>query len=253
MSTVSTTPAAEVSPVPRKATAINVYSHSTLLYWWPVWTLGALLAILTYVEGIKIPFADAEVVIHPSKNLGVIYTIALLLVIVLTNATVRGLASAMVIVILIALTFMFAYMGWWESILSAVADLAMFMNLGFYVFFSTAVFIIWLLTVFVFDRLEYWTFRPGQVVHNMVFGGGARTYDTNNMSVYKLRSDLFRHWILGLGSGDLHVATTGANAQEFILPNVMFIGVKLPRIQELVAMKPDENTLVTPVTFGEPG
>jgi hypothetical protein len=73
------------------------------------------------------------------------------------------------------------------------------------------------------------------------------------MSVYKLRDDLFRHWILGLGSGDLHVSTTGANAQEFILPNVMFIGTKLSRIQHVIAMKPDDNSTAKPVTFGEPG
>jgi len=231
---------------------LRIFAHSPLLYWWPVWVTGYILALITYLEGQVFQFRDAAVVIHPSKSLGVIYTVVFILVVVLTNATVRGIASAMVITVLIALTFLFAYMDWWEAIFEAVDRLAIFMNLGFYVFFSTAVFLIWALGVFVFDRMDYWVVRPGQVVHQMVFGGGSRSYDTRNMSVYKLRNDLFRHWILGLGSGDIHISTAGGGGQEFILPNVMFAGRKLLTIQELVAMKPDEHTGVLPMTVGEP-
>jgi hypothetical protein len=232
---------------------ITVYSHSALLYWWPVWVTGYILALITYLEGQVVHFQNAAVVIHPSKNLGVIFTMVCILVIVLTNATARGLASAMVITVILALTFLFAYLGWWEKIFELIERLAIFMNLGFYVFFSTAVLIVWALGVFVFDRLDYWEFRPGQVIHKMVFGGGSRTYDTRGMSVYKLRNDLFRHWILGLGSGDIHVAAASAGGnQDFILPNVMFAGRRLNAIQELVSMKPDENLSVVPMTVGEP-
>jgi len=175
-----------------------------------------------------------------------------ILVAVLTNATVRGLASALVIAILLAVTFLFAYLDVWEDILRAIDKLAIYMNLGFYVFFSTAILIIWLLAVFVFDRLEDWTFRPGQVGHNMVFGGGARTFDTINMSVFKLRSDLFRHWILGLGSGDIHLSSPSGGGREFILPNVMFVGAKLSAIEHMVAMKPNEVERAVPMTVGEP-
>ena len=175
-----------------------------------------------------------------------------ILVAVMTNATVRGVASALVIAVILALTFLLAYLDLWENILHALSYLAMYMNLGFYVFFSTAIFIIWALAVFVFDRLESWTFRPGQVVHNMTFGGGSRTFDTINMSVYKLRSDLFRHWILGLGSGDIHLAPAGANAHEIILPNVLFVGARLNAIETLVSMKPNEREVSMPMTVGEP-
>jgi hypothetical protein len=127
----------------------------------------------------------------------------------------------------------------------------MYMNLGFYVFFSTAVFLVWALAVFVFDRFNYWEFRPGQAINHMVLGGGAKTYDTNGMSVFKLQDDLFRHWVLGMGSGDLHIATAGAVRQEFVLVNVLFIAGKLKEIQRLVAMKPDEAPAQV-VTVGEP-
>jgi hypothetical protein len=253
MATVSTAPVTDMSRPHAHAPEMRIYSHSPLVYWWPVWVVGYVLAALTYVDGTTVDFGDTAVVMHPSKNLGVIYTLVTFLVILLTNATVRGLASALVIVIILALTFMFAYYGWWEDIFRAVQRLAIYMNLGFYVIFSTGILIIWLLAVFVFDRLEYWSFRPGQAEHHFVFGGSSRTYDTHGMSVHKLRDDLFRHWILGLGSGDLHVATTGAHAGEFVVPNVMFVGWKLDRVQHLIAMKPDEHAPSPAVTAGEPG
>jgi hypothetical protein len=231
---------------------VVVVPHSTLFYWWPVWAVGYILALLTLMQGQTVQFGDTPVLMHPSKNLGVIYTIVFTLVVLMTNVTVRGLASAVVIAVVLALTFLFAYLDWWDDIFDALGRLAIFMNLGFYVFFSTAVFGMWLAALFIFDRLNYWEFRPGQAIHHTVFGGGARAFDTHGMSVYKLRDDLFRHWLLGVGSGDLHVATTGATHREYVLPNVLFIGSKLPRIQELVAMKPDENAVPATVTAGAP-
>src|SRR5947207_5428597 len=30
---------------------IKIVSHSTLLYWWPVWAFGFVLALLTWMDG----------------------------------------------------------------------------------------------------------------------------------------------------------------------------------------------------------
>src|SRR5262245_23612826 len=30
---------------------VRLYSHSAILYWWPVWAVGFLMALLTYLEG----------------------------------------------------------------------------------------------------------------------------------------------------------------------------------------------------------
>src|SRR5262245_64838173 len=92
---------------------VTVYPHSMLLYWWPVWVTGYILALLTWVEHRFAEFhqANGEVVrvlMHPNKGLGVIYAVVFLLVIVLTNSTVRGIASALVIAIILALTFLLA-------------------------------------------------------------------------------------------------------------------------------------------------
>jgi hypothetical protein len=241
MATATVESVVAASPGAAQPQEVIVYSRTSLFYWWPIWAVGYALAILTYFQGEQTAFSDAVVIMHPSKNLGVIYTVVFLLVLLMTNVTVRGIESLTVIIAVLAMTFLFAYMGWWDSIFSAISALAIFMNLGFYVFFSTAIFLIWALAFFIFDRLNYWRFRPGQMIYQRVFGGGAQTYDTHGMSVAKLRDDLFRHWILGFGSGDLQIAITGARKADFTVPNVLSIGSKLDSIQRLVSMKPDEN------------
>jgi len=238
----------QASVQPMSATPVTVYSHSPLFYWWPVWAIGYLLAGLTYFQGEYIALGDATVLVHPSKNLGVIYTVVFLMVILMTHATVRGLASLTVIVSLLAATFLFAYLGWWDRIFGLVQSLAIFMNMGFYVFFSTAVFLVWASSYLIFDRTEHWTFHAGQMVHHTFLSSGEQTYDSRGMSIEKMRDDLFRHWVLGLGSGDLKVSTTGAAKTEFVIPNVLFIGGKVSRIQRLTAMKPDETPDVVQVT-----
>jgi hypothetical protein len=112
------------------------------------------------------------------------------------------------------------------------------------------VLLVWALAMFVVDRLDYWTIHPGQMVHHSVFGGAEQSYDTRGMSVTKLRSDLFRHWVLGFGSGDLQIAATGARSNEFVIPNVLFVGTKLQRIEELVSLKPEIRENV--VAVGQP-
>ncbi|MFO0965774.1 MAG: hypothetical protein U0793_09355 [Gemmataceae bacterium] len=246
MSTIEVKQPVVQEGAPAIASELTVFGHSSLFYWWPVWTVGYILAIITYLGGEHIAFSyhgvQTEVIIHPSKNLGVIFGVIIVLVVLMTNVTVRGVASLTVIIAALAVTFFLAYMGWWEEIFTWFSFLAMYMNLGFYLFFSTAALVVWSLSFFLFDRCDYYTFRPGQVVHTMVFGGGQKTYSTVGMSVYKLRADLFRHWLLGLGSGDLHIATAGASAGEMVIENVLFIGRKLAAIEKLVATQPDENT-----------
>jgi hypothetical protein len=196
-------------------------------------------------RGASLPRAKLEFV-HPSKNLGVIFTIVLVIVIVITNVPLRGLSSAIAIVLLLLFTVLFAWLHWWDDILEALGRLSIHLNLGFYLFFSTALLIAWLLVFVVYDRLSYWRITPGQITHDYVFGGGQKSYDTEGMAFEKLRDDLFRHWVLGFGSGDMRMypMTTAGNASkdELSVQNVLFVGAKLRRIQDLIAQKPDETT-----------
>lgn len=238
----------EEKPKP-ESLEIIIYEHTPLLYWWPVWVLGFVMYFLTVMEGETIIIGNWEQKIYPGKDLGVIYCLVLFLVIIMTNVVLRGLVSGIVIMAVLFIALLLAYLRLWDDILEALGHVAIFATGGFYLYFSTALCITWVFSVFVFDRLNYWKFRPGQAAHFMFFGGGAKTYDTRGMTVYKLRSDIFRHWILGLGSGDLRIAITGASQQEVELRNVLFVGSKVKKIQYVVAIKPDE--LADIVTAGE--
>ena len=241
MSTVVTPQSiSDVAPAAVAPREVRVYSHSYLYYWWPVWAIGYLCALLTWVQHTNYTLGDRTVMIHPSHNLGVVFSFTVLLVLLLTNVAVRGVASLAVIIAAIAVVLLFAYMQWWDAILGSLQQLAIYMNLGFYVFFSTAVFLMWAGSVFFFDRLEYWSFQPGQMIHHSWLGDGEQTFDTRGMSVTKQRSDMFRHWILGLGSGDLHIAATGAKNGDFTVKNVLFVGAKLAEIERLVSLKPSD-------------
>src|SRR4051794_29857651 len=108
MSTVVTNQTvSEVAPGAVAPRAVYVYSHSYLYYWWPVWAVGFVMALLTYIQGERVHFTvgdvERSVLIHPSHNMGVIFTFTFLLVILMTHITVRGIASVAVIIGMIAL------------------------------------------------------------------------------------------------------------------------------------------------------
>jgi hypothetical protein len=169
----------------------------------------------------------------PSQYPGVIWAITLLLVIVITNVPLRGMWSVVVIVSVILFSIIFAYAGVWGDIMEFFYFLDIRINAGGYVFISSVLFVIWFVTVFFFDKQIYMIFTPGMLKACEAIGGGETAYDTRGMVVQHLRDDLFRHWILGLGSGDLVVRTSGAHSHEFRLANVLFVGRKLQIIEEM--------------------
>ena len=48
MATATSPPTATAAPGPRE---VKLYSHSPIFYWWPVWLVGYLMALLTYLDG----------------------------------------------------------------------------------------------------------------------------------------------------------------------------------------------------------
>jgi len=220
---------------------LKIYSHSPLFYWWPVWLLGYVFALLTYLQGEVVTIGGREFLVHPSKNIGVVYTVVFMLVILITNVTLRGMMSVVVIMAALFFTVLFAWLDWWDDILAVLPYLGIHMNLGFFLFFSTAVFLAWALAVFFFDRLEFWRVRPGQMTYERMIGGGERSYDTRGLVFEKHLEDFFKHAILGIGSGDLMIKTSGARSEEIYIPNVLFADRKVKQIQKLIAIKPDES------------
>lgn len=219
---------------------LRIYSHSTFFYWWPVWLTGYIMALVTRLDGQLVPMGNTEVWMHQSKNLGVLFTLIFFLVILITNVSLPGMASVVAILAAAFGALLLAYLGKWEDVLNAMGRVSIYMNMGFYVFFSTLVFIVWAFSVFVYDRLSYWRVTPGQLTHDAVIGGAQKSYDTRGMVFEKHRQDLFRHWIIGFGSGDIEISTTGARRETFRVPNVLFVDGKISEIQKMIAMSPDQ-------------
>ena len=177
--------------------------------------------------------------VHPDNNLGVLYFLTLFLIIMITNFSVRGLASGMVLMGVALLTVVLAWLGWWQEVFHWFGHLTIHLTLGAYFWFSTLLFLTWFFTVFVIDRLSYWEVTPGQLTHKMLFGTGSNSYNAQGMGLEKHRDDIFRHWLLGFGSGDLKIRTSGATREQIDLMNVLFIGSKVAAMQRFIAEVPE--------------
>jgi hypothetical protein len=264
--------ASTTSEVPPKE--IVIISHSTIFYWWPVWLVGFLMAAFTYVSGHVMAIVPTgtvaesaravagydgprDVLVLPpgkqlptdratgtplqprfhmpvSNNPGVIFAITLCLVIVITNVHLRGLWSVIVILAITLGAVLLAVLGWWDVILRTLGLIDIHLNAHGYLSISLFLFTIWALIFLLYDRRMATIFSRGKVRVRTVIGGGETSYDTFGIRVEKHTDDLFRHWLLGFGSGDLTVKTSGTNAAQFEIPNVLFINRKLKLIQRML-------------------
>jgi hypothetical protein len=256
---------------------IRVYGHSNLFYWWPVWVIAFLMAGLTYLDGHvmaivpsgtkveqhqvlpgttqpravlvappgqPVPPAAAETTdpdprlrVAANNNYGVVFAGALLFVILVTNMTLRGLASVIAVALLIILGLIVALFGWWDEILHWIGGFDVRMNAGGYLAIGLPLLVMWLFAFFVYDRYTYLIVTRGQVRIRQQIGAGELAVDSSGLLLEKKRNDLFRHFLLGLGSGDLHVKTGGPANLDFELNNVLFVGSKIARIQDLLREK----------------
>jgi len=96
------------------------------------------------------------------------------------------------------------------------------------------IFALWVLATYIFDRRTYVIFTPGQIRVCEHIGASVQTYNALGVSLEKQRDDLFRHYILGFGSGDLVLHVPSADKQAIRLPNVLFIGWRLKAIENML-------------------
>jgi hypothetical protein len=285
MSTAPTPPSAgsEVASAPPKR-EITLISHSMLFYWWPIWVLGFVLALVTYFENNRIAVVPpmstvtkeagdekstayrigvvkgtetksleqaATRTATPGENvnpfptrvsemawMGPVFCVVLLLTVVITNVPLRGLWSFLVLLMMLIVALLITLIpNGWERLLGTLGDLHIYINMAGYLFIATVVFILWAVSVFIFDQRTYMVVKPGQIQVCEHVGASIRTFDTVGMTFEKQRDDLFRHWLLGFFSGDLIVRTAGAERETLRLPNVLWIGWRLEEVQNLLAEK----------------
>jgi hypothetical protein len=266
-----------VDPAADIGEEFRIYGHNNILYWWPIWALGFLFAALTYAdghvmavvpEGTQVEQAQVapggsgprNVLVAPpgqavtapdpkgrdsephlrvaaNNNYGVVFIGAILFVILATNLTLRGMASVIAIAFLIIVVLLLWVMNWWDSVLLWLGGLDVRMNAGGYLAIAIPLVIIWLFSTFIYDHYVYLIVSRGQVRVRQAIGDAEMAVDASGLLLEKKRNDFFRHWILGLGSGDLHVKSGGPSNLNFDLPNVLFVGWKLAKIQDMLREK----------------
>ncbi len=275
MSSVPPSVPSVMPPATSKREEIKLISHSTLFYWWPVWAISLIMAIWTAVENhrmailpsgaavvrdastntvtLKFPGSDTtnsleraaerngstEAAFRPrvSQNSvpGTLFAVTLLVVIFVTNVPLRGLWTFLSIALIVVLALFLSLLKLWDSIFDAIGALHIHINMAFYLFVGVGVFIMWAVSVFVFDRRTYIIFTPGQIRVCEHIGDSVMAYPTAGVTLEKLRDDIFRHYILGFGSGDLVVKTGGPASREIRMPNVLGIGWQLKEVENVLA------------------
>jgi hypothetical protein len=258
----------------RRPAEVVVISHSPIFYWWPVWLVGFIVAGVSYFRGDQVAFVphgteaqrDAQVVgiegsrdvliapkgaslpaldypdelIQPRLRMahgarpGILWTTTLLLVILITHVKLRGVWSIMAVVLIAFTVILLALLGTWESIIRSFGYMDIHMNAFGYLAISTFLFVFWLLMFFVFDRTTYIIFTRGRMRVRKFIGEGEKVFDMRGMVLQRHRDDLFRHWLLGFGTADLTVFTSGANAQQIEMPNVVGVGAKMDLINTML-------------------
>jgi hypothetical protein len=270
---VSTTNAPTSAAGLAEQSSVTIIGHADLFYWWPVWAVGFLMAFLTYLDGSRMAIVPARTVaekarqvqgvdgprdvfilpadrelpvdeagrpeqpglrVARSNSLGSVFVTVLLVVLLATNIRLSGVWSLLLIILVLLLSVLFAWAGIWDLILRLVGSSDVHITAAGYLCMATPIFVVWLVVLLFYDRLTYATFSRGQFTIHYAFGAGATSHEVQGLNLEKKRDDLFRHWLLGMGSGDLVVRTSGANAQTYQLPNVLFVGAKLATAQRML-------------------
>ncbi|OWK35835.1 hypothetical protein [Fimbriiglobus ruber] len=276
--TVASVPVVFQPPAPEPIRQIAVYGHSNLFYFWPVWLVCFVFAGITYVDGYRMAvvpegttfersaqvqgFSEPrDVLVVPAKNhlnpklndgqpaqpgllvsrgnnMGVVFVATLLLVIVASTVTLRGLVSVIAVILIILTVVVLALLGLWNDVFAFVGGLDIRMNAGGYLAIGIPLFIAWILVLTIYDRQHYIIFDAGQIRVCQEIGDSELVMDSGGVVVEKKRNDVFRHWLLGFGSGDLKVhKPSGQGGQEAELDNVLGIGRKLVVINKMLQEK----------------
>jgi hypothetical protein len=250
------TPTRDISGVSTAQPEVCIYFHSPILYWWPLWAVGFLMAVWTAldnhhmvlvpdgstIEAARVIAPEGGVVEAPlvhvarSRWPGLVFALTLLIVLYMSNASLRGVWGLFGIAALACLILLFNWLDWWSPVFRWFRVLRLYFNLGVYLFIAVPVFVAWMATVFLFDRRTYMIFSSGQVRIRDEVGEAEKVYDSGTLSFEKAPYDWLR-FLCGFGAGDLQVRVGGPNPTYYQLPNVVRVGQKMVKIEERLRTK----------------
>lgn len=219
---------------------VRLTAHSNMLYWWVVWAYGYVCALATHLNHVPVQLSGKTIKFYPSAWLGLSFLLLVLFVIVFTNVRARTLHTFLIAAALALLAIGTNWLYGLDRMFTWLPELVVQMNLAFYMVFSTALMVMWVIVVFGIDAFTVWRFSSGQVVESHRLGHAAgHVYDTRNMLMRRLPGDFFRHKVLGLGifglgTGDLVFRPAAPGAEPFVLENVWRVNEKQKSIERLI-------------------
>src|SRR5262249_27557765 len=138
----------------------------------------------------------------------------LLFVIVSTSIRARGFGAVMLVLLIAAASGgLYAALNS-QQLFELPPTLQIHMNLAFYLIISSVLFIFWLITVFIVDRMTYWRFRSSHIERVRRFAGAIgrvpESYSVLHARITSRRDDLLNQrllalGLLGLGTSDVDV------------------------------------------------
>lgn len=209
---------------------LKVYTHSPILYWWPIWLLG-------FVFGFVSLFVGGEGTEAAQRVQGQTFVFVLVFVIFSTTVKLRGANSVILGLILAIGGILLATANLSGPIAAFIGGLDIRMSPAFYWFIGVTVFLMWAVMIFGFDKVKFYEIAPGQVRERVFWGSGDRAESGANARCKYLKDDFLRHRMLGLVvTGDIEI--TLATGEVWYLHNVLFAKQKAQRINELIVTRP---------------
>ena len=210
------------------------YSHSQILYYWPIWVGAFIISDLIEFFGIsgRVNAIDPQLMFAPPQ-MALFHLIVVSVVVFFTSVNIRGVWAVVFAVSLLAIGLTFSVFNWWSEVFQYLGGLTLHADQGFYRVMGVVLFLPWLFVVFVFDIRRFFHFLPTQITMVNEIGEGEKNYDSIGVVMEKQRDNFMQHMALGFGSGDLILTPKVADREVIIFPNVLRINRVLDQIQEI--------------------
>ena len=212
---------------------IIFYSHSQIVYYWPIWLGAFLISDLSVLGfGDEVIVEEGEQSFVPSK-LTLFHLLVTGIVIFFTTVNLRGVWAIVFGVSALAVGLTLSVLNMWDPVLQRLGNLELYVNSDFYRALGAVVFIPWLMVVFLFDLRRYFHFQPSQITMVREIGEGEKNFDSFGAVMEKHNDNYVQHIALGFGSGDLSISTHGGESDTITFPNVWRINKVLKEVSKI--------------------